>query len=156
MGTGGTITGKLYDSNGTTLLQSVSTTTTSTISGGIGFRAIGSNKMWDTVTESPFAGSASQRLAAGGADSAGSGTTGTGTTGTVASGGLQSIAAGLSSIGTPSSTVGSTFAAQTALTPQAAAPLHSAIGGDWLLSLEELVLDESMLHSLAQAKVQGH
>jgi hypothetical protein len=49
-GTSGKIVGKLYDSNGTTLLQSVSATTTAIASGGIAFRSIGSDKYWDTVT----------------------------------------------------------------------------------------------------------
>ena len=49
-GQSGTILGKLFDSNGTTLLQSVQATTTAITSGGIAFRAIGSfNKYWDTV-----------------------------------------------------------------------------------------------------------
>jgi subtilase family serine protease len=49
-GTSGAILGKLFDSNGTTLLQSVQATTTAITSGGIAFRAIGSfNKYWDTV-----------------------------------------------------------------------------------------------------------
>ncbi len=49
-GTSGKIIGKLFDSNGTTQLNSVTATTTAITSGGIGFRAIGHNKYWDTVT----------------------------------------------------------------------------------------------------------
>jgi len=49
-GASGSITGKLYDSNGSTLLGSVAATTTVITSGGFGFRATGSNKYWDTVT----------------------------------------------------------------------------------------------------------
>ena len=49
-GASGSITGKLYDSNGSTLLGSVAATTTVITSGGFGFRANGSNKYWDTVT----------------------------------------------------------------------------------------------------------
>jgi hypothetical protein len=49
-GTSGKIIGKLFDSNGTTLLQQVTATTTAITAGGIGFRATGSDKFWDTVT----------------------------------------------------------------------------------------------------------
>ena len=49
-GTSGTIVGKLFDSNGTTLLNSVTAATNAITSGGIAFRAIGSDKYWDTVT----------------------------------------------------------------------------------------------------------
>jgi hypothetical protein len=49
-GASGTIIGKLFDSNGTTLLQSVTASTTAITSGGIAFRATGSDKFWDTVT----------------------------------------------------------------------------------------------------------
>ena len=51
-GTSGAIVGKLFDSNGTTLLQTVSGATTAITSGGFGFRSIGSDKFWDTVTVS--------------------------------------------------------------------------------------------------------
>jgi hypothetical protein len=50
-GTSGKIVAKLFDSNGTTQLNSVTATTTAITSGGIGFRSIGSNKYWDTVTD---------------------------------------------------------------------------------------------------------
>src|SRR5205085_7113414 len=50
-GTSGTIVGKLFDSNGTTLLNSVTAATTAITSGGIAFRSIGSyDKYFDTVT----------------------------------------------------------------------------------------------------------
>jgi hypothetical protein len=49
-GTRGTIIGKLFDSNGTTLLRQVTASTTVITAGGIGFRATGSDKYWDTVT----------------------------------------------------------------------------------------------------------
>jgi hypothetical protein len=45
----GNITGRLYDSDGATLLASVSATNTSITSGGFGFRTIGSTKYFDTV-----------------------------------------------------------------------------------------------------------
>ncbi|HMF17683.1 MAG TPA: hypothetical protein VKE98_10785, partial [Gemmataceae bacterium] len=51
-GTSGKIVGKLFDSNGTTLLKSVTATTTAITSGGIAFRAIGDDKYFDTVTAS--------------------------------------------------------------------------------------------------------
>jgi subtilase family serine protease len=50
-GTSGKIIGKLFDSNGTTLLRQVSATTTAITSGGIAFRATGSDKYFDTVTD---------------------------------------------------------------------------------------------------------
>jgi hypothetical protein len=49
-GASGTIVGKLFDSNGTTLLQQVTAATTAVTSGGIAFRATGSDKYFDTVT----------------------------------------------------------------------------------------------------------
>jgi hypothetical protein len=48
--TSGAIIGKLFASNGTTLLNTVSASTTTIMSGGFGFRAIGSDKYFDTVT----------------------------------------------------------------------------------------------------------
>jgi subtilase family serine protease len=47
----GMIIGKLFDSNGTTLLRQVTARTTSILSGGIAFRATGSDKYFDTVTD---------------------------------------------------------------------------------------------------------
>ncbi|MBI2804803.1 MAG: hypothetical protein HYX68_07450 [Planctomycetes bacterium] len=49
-GVSGVIVGKLFDSNGTTLLKQVTATTTLYAAGGIAFRATGSNKFFDTVT----------------------------------------------------------------------------------------------------------
>ena len=67
-GTSGKIIGRLFDSNGTTLLKSVSATTNVITSGGIAFRAIGDDKYFDTVTArygvNSFALSASNPLAA--------------------------------------------------------------------------------------------
>ncbi|HKB40644.1 MAG TPA: hypothetical protein VKD72_29735, partial [Gemmataceae bacterium] len=53
--TSGSITGKLFDSDGKTLLDTVTATTPSggPTSGGIAFRAFGHNKYWDTVTDTP-------------------------------------------------------------------------------------------------------
>ena len=48
--TTGAIVAKVYAADGTTLLYSVSAKTTSITSGGIAFRATGSDKYWDTVT----------------------------------------------------------------------------------------------------------
>jgi hypothetical protein len=50
-GTSGNIVGKLYDSNGTTLLRSVSASTRVITSGGIALRSIGNDKYWDTITD---------------------------------------------------------------------------------------------------------
>ena len=47
--TGGAITGRLYDSDGVTLLNTVTGTNTAITSGGIAFRAFGSAKYFDTV-----------------------------------------------------------------------------------------------------------
>ena len=44
------IIGKVFDSNGATLLGSVTAFTTDITSGGVAFRATGSDKFWDTVT----------------------------------------------------------------------------------------------------------
>ncbi len=52
-GTSGTIVGKLFASNGTTLLNSLTAHTTAITSGGIAFRAIGNDKYFDTVTDAP-------------------------------------------------------------------------------------------------------
>lgn len=46
----GAIVGKLFDSDGVTLLKSVSAATTAISAGGFGFRATGSDKFWDTVS----------------------------------------------------------------------------------------------------------
>jgi hypothetical protein len=52
-GTSGRIVGKLFDSNGTTLLNSVTAGSTTFTSGGIAFRATGTDKYFDTVTDTP-------------------------------------------------------------------------------------------------------
>jgi hypothetical protein len=57
-GTNGSIVGQLYDSNGTTLLNSVSATASLFSAGGIGFHATGHDKYWDTVTAFATAGGA--------------------------------------------------------------------------------------------------
>ena len=49
-GTSGTVIVRLYDSNGTTLLNSVTVATGDVTAGGFAFRATGSTKDWDTVT----------------------------------------------------------------------------------------------------------
>ena len=50
-GTDGKIVGNLYDSDGVTLIQSVSAVNRWITAGGIAFRATGSDKHWDTVTD---------------------------------------------------------------------------------------------------------
>src|SRR5262249_39376904 len=53
-GATGAITGKLFDSNGTTLLKTVTGTSTAITSGGIAFNGTGANlKYWDTVQRTP-------------------------------------------------------------------------------------------------------
>jgi hypothetical protein len=49
--TTGNMVGKLFDSNGTTLLRSVSASTKVITSGGIALRSIGNDKYWDTITD---------------------------------------------------------------------------------------------------------
>ncbi|MGD0896864.1 MAG: S53 family peptidase [Thermoguttaceae bacterium] len=71
-GTSGKIVGNLYDSNGTTLLRTVTASTTAITSGGFGFRATGSNKYWDTVTVTLGAGTANHATTASGAGATGS------------------------------------------------------------------------------------
>jgi hypothetical protein len=65
--TSGAIIGKLYDSNGTTLLNTVTYSTPTTIkSGGIAFQATGSGtKYWDTVTDTPNVNAFAAKAAAG-------------------------------------------------------------------------------------------
>ena len=64
--TTGAITGKLFDSDGKTLLRTVTATTPSggPTSGGIAFRAIGHNKYFDTVTDTPGVNTTSPRSVA--------------------------------------------------------------------------------------------
>jgi hypothetical protein len=52
-GTSGKIVAKLFDSNGTTQLNTVTAATTAILSGGIAFRATGHDKYFDTVTDTP-------------------------------------------------------------------------------------------------------
>jgi hypothetical protein len=59
----GSIVGKVFDSDGTTLVRTVTASSTAITSGGIAFRAIGSDKYWDTVQVTP---AANQSVAAGG------------------------------------------------------------------------------------------
>jgi hypothetical protein len=60
--TSGGVTVRLFDSDGKTQLNSVNVASTGTniTSGGFGFRALGSNKYWDTVTLMPGAGNSTQ------------------------------------------------------------------------------------------------
>ncbi len=53
LGTNGTVTGKIFDSNGTTLLDQVVATNVSNAAGGIALRATGNDKYWDTITDTP-------------------------------------------------------------------------------------------------------
>jgi len=48
--TSGSMVAKLYDTNGTTLLKSISGTSTSYVSGGIAFKGTGSDKFFDSVS----------------------------------------------------------------------------------------------------------
>jgi methionine-rich copper-binding protein CopC len=67
-GSGNTFTGRLYDSDGTTLLNTVSGTATPQFtSGGVAFRAFGHDKYFDTlVIDSDSSGTAALRASAGG------------------------------------------------------------------------------------------
>jgi len=65
-GTNGTITGRLYNSDGQTLLNTVQATATDISAGGIAFRAIGHDKYFDTVTVTQNGGAHSVRLGDGG------------------------------------------------------------------------------------------
>ncbi|HEV8062993.1 MAG TPA: hypothetical protein VGP68_24140, partial [Gemmataceae bacterium] len=53
LGTNGTVIGKLFDSDGATLLGRVVATNVSNAAGGIALRATGSDKYWDTITDTP-------------------------------------------------------------------------------------------------------
>ncbi len=53
LGTNGTVIGKIFDSNGTTLLGQVVATNVGNTAGGIALRATGSDKYWDTITDTP-------------------------------------------------------------------------------------------------------
>ncbi len=155
---GGSITGKVFASNGTTLLQTVTATNTSVTSGGIAFRAIGSNKFWDTVTESPLTSSSAQGSTGQSTAATGASTTGTSTTGPLGSGGqftfpwLEPIAAGVSAV--QDAHCVSTATAAVGATSNAGVLREASFGS--MFSLEDLLLEESTLHSLAQARVAGH
>jgi hypothetical protein len=62
---GGSITGRLYDSDGKTLIDTVQATTNVITSGGIAFRAFGNAKFWDSVVMTPGTGSASSAAVTG-------------------------------------------------------------------------------------------
>jgi hypothetical protein len=65
--TGGSITGNLYDSDGTTLLNSVTGSNTTITTGGLGIRAFGSDKYFDTyVVDTDSTATPSQLANAGG------------------------------------------------------------------------------------------
>ncbi|HLJ92914.1 MAG TPA: hypothetical protein VKU02_06950, partial [Gemmataceae bacterium] len=64
-GVGGSITGRLYDSNGTTLLKSVQATDNAITAGGIAFLASSYDKYFDTVTATGVPGGAAASLAHG-------------------------------------------------------------------------------------------
>src|SRR5262249_45478123 len=66
-GTDGSIVGKLFDSDGATLLNSVSATASLFSAGGIGFHATGHDKYWDTVTAFTTGGSGPRVVTGGGA-----------------------------------------------------------------------------------------
>jgi len=63
LGTGSIITARLFDSDGTTLLKTVTGSSNAFSAGGIAFRAIGSTKYWDTVTLTHAAGGLSANSA---------------------------------------------------------------------------------------------
>jgi hypothetical protein len=63
-GAGGSITGRLFDSNGTTLLKSVSAADNAFTAGGIAFRATGHDKQWDAVTAAALTGTSTAKMAA--------------------------------------------------------------------------------------------
>ena len=55
-GTDGSLVGKVFDSNGTTLLQTVAAAATAITSGGIAFKSTGTySKLWDTALVTSFA-----------------------------------------------------------------------------------------------------
>jgi hypothetical protein len=65
--TGGSITGRLYDDDGTTLLNTVTGTNTTITAGGIAFRGFGGDKYFDTVVvDTDSSGTVAQRANAGG------------------------------------------------------------------------------------------
>jgi hypothetical protein len=131
-GTNGSILGQLYDSDGTTLLNSVSATASLFSAGGIGFHATGHDKYWDTVTAFTTGGSSAHVVT-------GHGTGGHGSSfvlGVV----LQS-------------------ALPTPLTPPRFAELSAAVTGDpnhdWRLALTGNLGGQSLVAMLEAVKQQG-
>ncbi len=51
LGTNGTVVGKLFDSDGTTLITQVVATGLGSTAGGYALRATGNDKYWDTITD---------------------------------------------------------------------------------------------------------
>jgi hypothetical protein len=98
-GTTGNITGKLYDSNGTTLLQTVTGSTNVIKSGGIAFKANGGNAVWDTVLVTSGASTAqassvinlSQTAVSGSSGQSGGATNAAGSCSTTPAGGTSSV-----------------------------------------------------------------
>jgi hypothetical protein len=148
--TGGAITGKIFASNGTTLLQSVTATNTSITSGGFAFRAIGAgNTYWDTVIESSLTGSSNQKSIAGAASAIGASYTG----GQLTEPWMESIGAGLSAAASTQAAQASTFSGS-GFALAGATTLEPIASASWSPTLEELLIDEQALESLAQARVQ--
>jgi hypothetical protein len=58
----GTIVGNLFDSDGTTLLNTVVAADNTVVSGGIAFRGFGGSKLFDTVEARPMSGSSSSTV----------------------------------------------------------------------------------------------
>jgi hypothetical protein len=56
LGTNGTAVGKIFDSNGTTVLNQVVATNLGSLAGGVALRATGNDKYWDTITDTPGVG----------------------------------------------------------------------------------------------------
>ncbi|HEX3870669.1 MAG TPA: ELWxxDGT repeat protein, partial [Pirellulales bacterium] len=80
-GTDGTVVGKLYDTNGTTLLNTVTVQESGITGGGIGFRGFGNNVDIDSVTWAPTTSETSTyavQMAAGGTLQASTATPGDG------------------------------------------------------------------------------
>ncbi len=155
-GTGGAITGQLYASNGTTLLSSVTTTDNAITSGGIAFRAIGAgNAYFDTVTESPLSGSSAKTSAIA---TSGTSTSPVSTSGVFTSGGLSGAwPAPFPWFGGISPAVSASPAASAAPVSSLGADpaLAAASASSLLSSLEETLLEEATLQSIAQARVRG-
>jgi subtilase family serine protease len=85
-GTNGAVVGKIFDSDGLTVLGQVKATGITLTSGGIGFRATGSDKYWDTVTDASGTVGPLVKLPAVAANGTSGGQTGSGVTGQVSAG----------------------------------------------------------------------